>query len=79
MIPESNPFKVPSITEEDWEKGPELVVYSGFTGYNTRKEEWVDFYSSDHYVKDKMTNRMMAATTEEACKANGGFVCKVRT
>ena len=59
MIPESDPFKVPSVTEEDFEK-------------------WADFYSSDDYVKDKTTNLMMAPTTEEACKDNDGFVCKVR-
>lgn len=60
MIPESDPFKVPSITEEDFEKGP------------------AEFYSNDNYVKDNMTNLMMAPTTEETCKANNGFVCKVR-
>ena len=70
MIPESDPFKVPSVTEEDFEKGPEL--------YDERKEEWSDFYSSDDYVKDETTNLMMAPTTEEACKDNNGFVCKVR-
>ena len=61
MIPESDPFKVPSVTEEDFEKGP-----------------YHDFYSSDDYVKDETTNLMMAPTTEEACKDNDGFVCKVR-
>ena len=40
-------------------------------------EEWADFYSSDNYVKDETTNLMMAPTTEETCKANNGFVCKV--
>ena len=30
------------------------------------------------YVKDNTTNRMVAAPTEETCKANNGFVCKVR-
>ena len=69
FIPESDPFKVPSITEEDFEKGPE-VDYE-------RKEEFADFYSSDNYVKDETTNLMMAPTTEETCKANNGFVCKV--
>ena len=69
MIPESDPFKVPSVTEET-EKGP------GVGG--ERKEEWADFYSSDNYVKDNTTNLMMAPTTEETCKANNGFVCKVR-
>ena len=70
MIPESDPFKVPSITEEDFEKGPE-VDYE-------RKEEFADFYSIDNYVKDETTNRRVAAPTEETCKANNGFVCKVR-
>ena len=74
MIPESDPFKVPSVTEEDFEKGPELETSSTFE----RKEEWSDFYSSDDYVKDETTNLMMAPTTEEACKDNDGFVCKVR-
>ena len=66
MIPESDPFKVPSVTEEDFKTGP------------YQEEESVDFYSSDDYVKDEMTNLMMAATTEETCKVNRGFVCKVR-
>ena len=75
MIPESDPFKVPSVTEEDFEKGPELYD----PNWNKeRKEEWADFYSSDDYVKDETTNLMMAPTTEEACKDNDGFVCKVR-
>ena len=74
MIPESDPFKVPSVTEEDFEKGPRLQTSSTFE----RKEEWSDFYSSDDYVKDETTNRMVAAPTEEACKDNDGFVCKVR-
>ena len=49
--------------------------------------DWIDgqckggydnFYSNDDYVKDEMTNRMVAAPTEETCKANIiGFVCKV--
>ena len=72
MIPESDPFKVPSITEEDFEKGPRL-----FEDEWKRKEEWADFYSSDNYVKDETTKLMMAPTTEETCKANNGFVCKV--
>ena len=75
MIPESDPFKVPSVTEEDFEKGPELETSKD---KKERKEEWSDFYSSDDYVKDKTTNRMVAAPTEEACKDNDGFVCKVR-
>ena len=32
----------------------------------------------DDYVKDNTTNMMTAAVTEETCKANDGFVCKVR-
>ena len=43
-----------------------------------RKEEWADFYSSEDYVKDKTTNRMVAAPTKETCLANDGFQCKVR-
>ena len=74
MIPESDPFKVPSVTEKDFEKGPKLWTGSKFE----RKEEWSDFYSSDDYVKDETTNRMMASITEAACKDNDGFVCKVR-
>ena len=74
MISESDPFKVPPITEEDFEKGP---LYKGRGEYE-RKEEFADFYSSDNYVKDNTTNRMVAAPTEETCKANNGFVCKVR-
>ena len=69
MIPESDPFKVPPITEEDFEKGP----YSP-----ERKKEIADFYSRDDYVKDATTNRMAAAPTEETCMASQGFVCKVR-
>ena len=76
MIPESDPFKVPSVTEEDFEKGPEIFLTSSYE--YERKEEWSDFYSSDDYVKDETTNLMMAPTTEEACKDNDGFVCKVR-
>ena len=75
MIPESDPFKVPSVTEEDFEKGPELYTSKV---KKERKEEWSDFFSSDDYVKDETTNRMVAAPTEEACKDNDGFVCKVR-
>ena len=70
MIPESDPFKVPSVTEEDFEKGPK-VDYE-------RKEEWADFYSSNDYVKDEKTNLMMAPITEETCEAKDGFSCKVR-
>ena len=74
MIPESDPFKVPSVTEEDFKKGPRGGREDGWK----RKEEWADFYSNDNYVKDETTNLMMAPTTEETCKANNGFVCKVR-
>ena len=81
MIPESDPFKVPSVTKEDFEKGPRAGDFEGVGGgaaKRERKEEWADFYSSDNYVKDETTNLMMAPTTEETCKANNGFVCKVR-
>ena len=85
MIPESNPFKVPSITEENFKKGPEVDWWAGGLKKEDdgewrrqRKEEWADFYSSDNYVKDETTNRMVAAPTEETCKTNNGFVCKVR-
>ena len=71
MIPQSDPFKVPSVTEEDFAKGPEVDW--------KRMEEWANFYTSDSdYVRDETTNLMMAAPTEETCKANDGFVCKVR-
>ena len=74
MIPESNPFKVPSVTEEDFKK--EARVWNG---EYERNVEWVNFYKSDIYTKDKTTNLMMAPVTEETCKANdAGFVCKVR-
>ena len=43
-----------------------------------RKEELTDFYSSDDYMKDETTNRMVASITEETCKANDGLICKVR-
>ncbi len=75
MIPESDPFKVPSVTEEYFEKGPKLWIWNEIIGEYERKK---DFYSSDDYVKDETTNLMMAAPTEEACKDNDGFVCKVR-
>ena len=73
MIPESNPFKVPSISEEDFK--------NGFREYNAgwiKKAEWANFYNTDDYVKDKTTGRMVAAPTVETCRANHGFVCKVR-
>ena len=69
-IPETDPFKVQSLKEEEFEKGPFNVWF--------RKEEWANFYIRDSYVKDETTNRMVAAPTEETCKANNGFVCKVR-
>ena len=69
VIPESNPFKVPAVTEEEYENG----LYSW-----QWEEEFANFYSSDNYEKDETTNLMMAAPTEETCKANNGFVCKVR-
>ena len=81
IIPESDPFKVPSITKEDFEKGPragENKKEEDGVWRNERKEEWVDFYINETYVKDKTTNLMMAPTSEETCKANNGFVCKVR-
>ena len=83
MIPESDPFKVPAVTEEDFEKGPRAGDKidedgDGYMESRERKEEWADFYSSDNYLKDTTTNRMIAAPTEETCKANNGFVCKVR-
>ena len=71
IIPESDPSKVKSVTEEDFEKGPKVYGYG-------RKEEWADFYINENYVKDETTNLMMAPTTEETCKANNGFVCKVK-
>ena len=43
-----------------------------------RKWKWADFYKSADYVRDNTTNLMTAAVTEETCKANDGFVCKVR-
>ena len=71
MIPESNPFKVPSVGDEDFKKGPGWLV-----GLE-RKEEWAKFYRSDDYVKDEATNLWMAPTTDEACKGKG-FVCEVK-
>ena len=68
--PESDPFKVPSVTVR-MARGPRIVG-SGlfFIGRTLLK----DFY----YVKDKTTNLRMAATTEKTCQDNDGFVCKVR-
>ena len=77
MIPESNPFKVPSVTEEDFEKGPR-AEYNPSKGWERgRKEEWVDFYSSDDYMRDATTNLMLAPITDETCMASQGFACKV--
>ena len=39
MIPESDPFKVPSVTEEDFEKGPELQGVSKKTEFSG-KQPW---------------------------------------
>ena len=77
-ILETNPFKVGSITEKDIEEGPSLYDGCGRRcGYKSkRKKIWADFYSDNIYVKDKMTNLMMAPITEEMCKENNGFVCK---
>ena len=77
FIPQTDPFKVPAITTEEFEKGPKL-------GWNNEEEDFqyeekfANFYSSDDYVKDETTNLMMAASNEETCKANDGFVCKVK-
>jgi hypothetical protein len=78
MIPESEPFKVPSITKEDFEKGPRAGDWNSRIQKFERKKEFADFYSSDNYVKDETTNLLMAPITEETCEANNGFVCKVR-
>merc|ERR1712061_657829 len=72
MIPESDPFKVPAVTEEDFEGGPRLR-----TTYVKVERKWSNFYSSDDYVMFEATNLMIAPTSEEACKDNDGFVCKV--
>ena len=74
-----------SITEEDFEKGP--LFWEDFWVQDQplehraryiRKKEFANFYSSDDYVKDKLTNRMVAAPTRRTCENYGGFVCKVR-
>ena len=80
MVPESDPFQVPYVTKEDFKKGPRAGKYNPSTGEikRGRKEEWADFYSSDDYVKDTTSNRMMAPITENACKKRKGFVCKVK-
>ena len=82
MIPESNPFKVPAIVNlvdssslDNLEKGPELWD----NGWNlVRKEEWVNFYSSDDYAKDETTNQIVSAPRKKTCEAYNGFVCKVK-
>ena len=75
FIPQTDPFKVPAITTEEFKKGPEL--YNLDKDKDERKKEWANFYSSDDYAKDGATNLMMAPNTEETCNANDGFVCKV--
>ena len=75
MIPESDPFKVPSLTEEDLEKGPDVGNWT--TKERERKEEWANFYSSKDFVKDSTTGLWMVALNEETCKVSQGFVCKV--
>ena len=61
---------MPAINTEEFEKGP-LHYWIGY------EAKFANFYSRDDYVKDETTNLMMAPTTEETCKANDGFVCKV--
>ena len=72
FIPQTDPFKVPAITTEEFEKGPYHDKSSRY------EEKFANFYSSDDYVKDETTNLMMAPITEETCKASDGFVCMVR-
>ena len=62
---------MPSITEEDFEKGPR----SWSSGVRWRN--WTTFYTSDDYVKDALTNMMISAPTEKTCKDYDGFICKV--
>ena len=78
MIPQSDPFKVPSVTMEDLEERK----YDPFREHHGEEHEqweweWVQFYYSDYdyMIKDETTNRLMAATTDENCE---GFVCKVK-
>lgn len=75
MIPESDPFKVPSLSEEDYRKGPAAGRFIDWTE-RARDEKWANFYSSDNYVKDKTIDRMVAQTTEKTCN-DFGFVCQV--
>ena len=82
MLPENDPFKVPSISEEDYMRGPAVGdrIYFGYAGWNIRKrnERWATFYSSDDYMKDETTYQMVAAVTEKTCNDYNGFVCKVK-
>ena len=71
MVLQSDPFKVPSIGERNWKSGPSFHKAP-------LKKKWANFYSRDDYVKDEATDRMVAAPTEQTCRANQGFVCKVR-
>ena len=71
MVLQSDPFKVPSIGERNLKYGPSFYRDPG-------RDKWANFYNRDDYVKDTTTNRMVAAPTEKTCKANDGFVCKVR-
>ena len=73
FIPQTDPFKVPAITTEEFEKGP--FQNNRWVGY---EEKFANFFSSDNYVKDETTNLMMAPTNEENCNANNGFVCEVK-
>ena len=41
-------------------------------------EKFVNFYSSDDYIKDETTSLMMAPTTEETCRDSEGFSCQGR-
>ena len=75
FLPQTDPFEVPAITTEVFKTGPKLA---GIHEDYKRDKNFSNFYSSDDYVKDETTNLMMAPTTEETCKANDGFVCKVK-
>ena len=70
FIPQTDPFKVPSVTTKEFEKGP-------WRTYSWYEEKFANFYNSDDYVKDEATIWMMAGPTEETCNANNGFVCEV--
>ena len=71
MIPQSDPFKVPSVTERNLKYGPSFNRDPG-------RDKWANFFSRDDYAKDEATDRIVAAPTEQTCMANKGFVCKVR-